>query len=251
MKKFKYNWLVFGAIAVILITIGILIMPSVNVINSEKLVSIIIGVCIIGYLVFVVLANVGKYKGKSFEVKLFQFIEILAVLYLSVASFLLAFDISIIGTNGVVNQIGRVIGGTLFIRGLVIAVSEVNDRSVTRYGKLYIYAAIVLVVLGTYGFFNVNVTIETICWILFAIFAIIGIAFLVMAIYNYPKLTKEEKLALEEEKARKAAEKAELAANRHRVELEKLHEIEEKPSKNDETEVQIIENKENDEKQDL
>lgn len=215
MKKFKFNWLVYAIIALASLVLAILIMPPVAVIDSEKFICGVLAAGLIIYLVFYLLANAFKYKEKALEVQVVVAIELLAIAYFALGSFLLIFDTNIIGINNIVRNIGRIIGATLWLRAVVLIISEANRRSRQKFGEFFIYLAIILITFGTYCFFNVNITFETVCWFIFVIFVIVAIFTAYLAVHFYPKLTAEQKALKKERQAKKAAaraEKAKLAA---------------------------------------
>ena len=211
MKRFKYDWLVYGIVGLICLVLGILIMPPVAVIKADKLICGLIALTLIVYFAFYVYRKYDKVKKLPTEVLIVTIIQFVVIIYLITAAILLIFDINIIG-NGIVNQIGRIIGILLWCHGLVNIIEEAHNRSRGRFGFIQIYISIILISLGCYCFFNINISRETIIWVLFGILMCVFLLGLIFFFVFKPKLTEEQKKAKADKKAEKQRLKAEKAA---------------------------------------
>ncbi len=199
MKRFKYDWLVYAILGLAFLVVGILICPAVNVINSQKVISAVIGVLLILYFAFFIMSNLDRFKNKNAELKIISSIEILVIIFLIVTSFLAVFDIYVLNAQ-ITKNVSMIIGLAIWLRGIVNVVNEVYYQKTTKGGKFYKYFAIVLITIGTYCFFNIKITDETIAWIIAVIFALIGLFGIFLTFTFYPKKKKSEVTNTSEDK---------------------------------------------------
>ena len=195
MKRFKYDWLVYAIVGLACLVFGILIMPPVAVIKADKFICAIIAATLIAYFAFYIYRKYDKMRKYSKEVMIVAILHFAVIIYLIVAAILLIFDTSIIGSNNIVSNIGRIIGILLWCHGLVSIIEESHQRSNSRFGFLHIYIAIILLSLGCYCFFNVNITFETICWVLFGILMFIFLLAAIFTLIFWPKASPEKREA--------------------------------------------------------
>ena len=191
MKRFKFDWLVYAIIGLAALVFAILIMPSIAIINTEKFVSGIVAVGLLATFIYYVYRKHDKMKTISKEELIVTIIQWLLVLYLTTAAVLLIFDINIIGSDNLVHSLGRIIGVILWAHGIVGVIEELHNRNKEKWGFLLIYLAIILITIGCFFFFNVNLTFDTICWIIFVLLLIVFIFCLVCFILFRPRKKKE------------------------------------------------------------
>lgn len=191
MHKFKFDWLIYGLLGFTLIVFGILVLPVIQAVDSTKWISGFISILIITFLAIFVFPTFSGFKEKTTENKLILVAELLLNLFFIVSCILIIFDINILGDN-ITDNISILFSIIIWFRGAVMLVNEALTKRNSKSGKLYKYIGILLVTIGTYVFFNIDISLKEFNWFVSILFMFLGVVAVILCAAYYPRKKKVE-----------------------------------------------------------
>lgn len=188
MKSLVKNWIVDLIFAIITLTIGILlVIPSIAV----KIISIIVGILLILFFSFFIIPKLRKIRSFNTEWVIWIILEailIIALAILAIVNRQTTLDLGII-----VLQLSHIVGVVFVIEGTIGIVKLCNQTVIKgKHARVEKYLSILLIIIGTYIFTNINITDKTIAIIISAFCFVLTVIFILLMIKFMPK--KEHKI---------------------------------------------------------
>ena len=162
MKKFKGSHILYLILSLVLIAGGILLFPGLTNLGwGEKILDLLVGGILLVYFILIIIPALDKFSDKHVETKVLILIEVIAIAFLMVSSFLAFFDIM-----GAL-PIEIIVGGALWLRGTIQIVNIIHGRK-SKFNWFGKYLYILLISLGVWilvgGFVTEKSILITICY---------------------------------------------------------------------------------------